>query len=247
MFLFVSGICAIFIPKLTLSYPVFALPLGLVTALVAVRAGKYKSIAESIKREHEHFEGFGKLLSGPRIANLKMDFPDSLRPELDIFLREGITYASDKPPGAIRALENLSESSWYSQHLAGFCVRMLGWLFFGTLAVAIWLLVICAITLGGTSAGIAGAKCVAATLLFVISVGLYRHWSGYITFSQRAGQADAEARKMLANPDPNLCEAHQLLTEYKVERASAPLVPTWVWKIRKTALNDAWALHKSSD
>lgn len=243
LFLFVTGIVAIFVPSLTLSYPPVALPIALAVTFVSVRAGKLRTLAEALKREHEHLDGFGKLPSGPRLASLRMDFPDALKPEFDNLLREGITYASDKPHGPVRALENLSESSWYSQHLAGFCYVLLGSMFFGTLALTVWLLLICATTLTGSTAGVAGAKCVAATLLFLISVGLFRHWSGYCSFSKRAERSDADARRMLEGSEPSLCEAHRLLTEYQVARASAPLVPTWVWRIRKGNLNKNWALH----
>lgn len=243
LFLFVAGIVAIFVPCLTLSYPPVALPIALLIAFIAIRATKYKGIAETLKREHEYLEGFGKLPSGPRMASLRVDFPKYLRPDLDALLREGITYASDKPHGTVRALENLSESSWYSQHLAGFCATMLCSLFFGALGLAVWLLFVCATTLAGASSGAAGAKCVAATFLFLISVGLVRHWFGYRSFSQRAEKTDAEARRMLAGGEPDLCEAHRLLAEYQVARASAPLVPTWVWRIRRKNLNENWALH----
>jgi hypothetical protein len=245
VFLFASGVVAIYIPKITLKYPLVALPLALAGVFIATKAAKYKGLAEKLKREHEHSDGFGKPPSGPRLASLNVEFPKGLRPELDALLTKGVTYDSNQPFGPVRVLENLSESAWYSQHLARVCGNVLGYLFGGSLALSIWLLYFCATNLAGTSAGNAGAQSVATTLMFLISVGLYKNLSGYRSFSQRAEQIDAEARRVLSDGIPDGRDAQRLLTEYQVARAGAPLIPTWVWRVECDSLNRNWALHKA--
>lgn len=244
VFLYAAGVAAVFEPRITPKYPPVALPLALAGVLIGTKAGKCKSLAEKLKREDEYCDGFGKPPSGPRLANLGVEFPKALKPEFDGLLILGITYDSSQPCGPRRALENLVESAWFSQHLSAACATILGYLFYGALSFSMWLLYVCATDLAGTPAGEAGAQGVAATLLFLISVGLYRNFSGYRSFSQRSEQADADARRMLSASDPDQRDAMRLIAEYQVARAGAPLIPTWVWKIQRNNLNRQWALHK---
>lgn len=241
--LFIVGVVAVFVPGVSLSYPWYALPLALVGVWITARAGRYKGIAEQLKRQHEYVEGFGHPPAKRTLANLRMELPDDLAPKLDQLLREGITYASEKPFGAARVVENLCESSWYSQHLAGFCASCLRAIFVLTLIIAIVLLLLSAITLTGTPVGIGAAKCVSATLLFLISVGTLRFWLSYQSFSRKSEQTESEATRLSAIAEPDLCETQRLLAEYQLARASAPLIPTWVWIILRKRLNKNWALR----
>jgi hypothetical protein len=244
---FVVGVIAVFEPKVSVAYPWIALPLALVGVWLAACATRYKSMAEALKRQHEHLAGFGRKPAGRLLASLRVELPDELRPQLDQLLREGITYASVKPFGPTRVLENLCESAWFSQHLAGYCAKWLRAVFVITLVIAVALLLLCAITLTGTSVGVAAAKCVSATLLFLISVGILRAWLSYHRFSQKSEQIDGEASRLLAGAEPDSCDAQRLLAEYQLTRASAPLIPTWVWRIRRDHLNKNWALRSPTN
>lgn len=244
IFLYLAGILAIFEPRVTLKYPPVAFLIALLGLVVATKASKCKGVAERLKREHEYVDGFGKAPSGPRLASLNIDFPKSLRPSFSTLLSEGITYDSSAPYGTTRALENLVESAWFSQHLSKTCARILGGVFISGLSLSIILLVICATDLSGTPAGLAGAQGVTGTLLFLISIGLYRNWTGYQSFSARSEQIDNEACALLSKDMPDQVEALRLMTEYQVARSSAPIIPTWVWRIQRNHLNAQWALHK---
>jgi hypothetical protein len=242
--LYLVGVLAVFVLFLTLSYPWIALPLALVGAWVSGRASKFKGAAETLKRQHEHWAAFGQAPSNRQLADWRVDLPDQIRADLDRLLREGITYSSEKPVGPLRALENLAESAWFSKHLARSCATGLCIIFAVSLALAVSLLLLSATTLAGSSVGIAAAKCVSATLLFLISVGTLRSWLAYHRFSQKAGEIDAEACRLSAEGDPDPCEAYRLLTEYQIARASAPLIPTFVWRWRQRRLNENWALRR---
>jgi hypothetical protein len=177
--LFLAGVVAVFAPKVTLSYPWIALPLALVVAWISSQASKFKGMAETAKRQHELLAGFGIAPSGGQLADLRVNLPKGLPEETDKFLRQGITYSSGKPPGPVRVLENLSESAWFTKHLAEWCCILLRAVFVISLVVAVSLLLISATTLAGTPVGLGAAKCVAATLLFLISIGTLRSWMAY--------------------------------------------------------------------
>lgn len=245
--LFIAGIIAIFFSKFTLSYPWIALPLALLGAWMSGRAAKFKGMAERAKRQHEYLAGFGVAPSGGMLADLRVGLANELPAETDRLLRQGITYSSGKPPGVARVLENLCESGWFTKHLADWCACTLRALFLATVGIAVVLLLFSATSLSGTPVGIVAAKFVAATMIFLISIGTLRSWLAYAALSQKAGDIDAEADRLLAAGKLDAFEAQRLLSEYQLSRASAPLVPTWVWRLRRETLNKHWELKRPQD
>jgi hypothetical protein len=241
--LFVAGALAIFWPFLTLTYPWLAVPLVLLGAWISARASKYKSLAEGAKRQHEYVAGFGVKPSLRELANLRQSLQKQLSPEAGALLKQGITYASEEPHGPRRALENLSESAWFSKHLAAHCVHWVAATFIITLLIAISLLLWAVVEVSGTAGGATAAKSFAATFTFLISVGSIRSWVGYAKLERKADKIDGDATAMLGIADPSNFEVQRLLTEYQVSRASAPLIPTWIWKIHRDSMNEDWKLR----
>jgi hypothetical protein len=235
--LFAGGVVAVFSARFSLSYPWVAVPLAMISAALGARASECKGLAESLKRHLENWSGFGRPLSNRMLADFRQKLPRSLPPEVDRLLREGNTYASKEQPGARRAADNLSESSWFSQHLAGWCAAALGVVFFVTLGSSLGLLFYAATNAPGTTASVLAAKCVSATLLFMMSGGAWRSWQGYKGFSARAKEIDDAAGALAATDSPDVCEVQRLWGEYQLARASAPLIPTWVWRLRRDRLD----------
>jgi hypothetical protein len=242
--LFLAGVAAIILPSFTLSYPWIALPLALVGAWMSGQAAKFKGMAEQAKRQHEYLAGFGMTPSRGILADLRVSLARELPEEADRLLCQGITYSSGKPPGAARVLENLCESGWFTKHLANWCACSLRALFLITVTIAISLLLLSATSLSGASVGIVAARFVAATLTFLISIGTIRFWLAYAALSKKAGDIDAEASRLLEAGKLDAFEAQRLLAEYQLTRASAPFVPTWVWRLRRDILNKHWELKR---
>lgn len=243
--LFLAGVLAIFWPAWTLTYPWLAVPLALVGAWISARASKFKGMAEGAKRQHEYVAGFGVKPSLRELANLRQSLKNQLSPEADNLLKLGITYASEESCGPRRTLENLSESAWFTKHLATHCVHWVATTFIVTLVIAISLLLWSAAEVTGIAAGAAAAKSLAATFTFLISVGSIRSWVGYAKLERIADKIDGDASTMLATADPSTFEVQRLLTEYQVTRASAPLIPTWIWKVHRNSMNEDWKLRSS--
>lgn len=245
--LFAAGVLAIFWPDFTLSYPWFALPLALIGTELSRRAGTFKSLAEAAKRQHEQVAGFGVRPSGGQLADLRQHLQNELSPAQSELLKQGITYASDEPYGARRTLENLSESAWFTKHLANRCALWIATTFICTVTIAVSLLLWSASSAADAPARFAFAKSVAGTLIFLISIGSVRAWSSYSKLSQKAKDIDSEACHLLRLSDPSVFDAQRLLTEYQVARATAPLIPTWMWKLHRTTLNTDWALKRPTN
>jgi hypothetical protein len=246
MAVFIGGIVAVFTPPVSTRYPWVALPIALIGVWIGATGARYKGIAEGLKREHEYLDGFGKKPSTRRLANLRIEISDELKLHLATLLREGISYASESTTGPTRMLENLCESAWFSQHLAAFCAVCLRACFVVTISIAATLLLLCATTLTGMPVGVAAAKCVSATILFIISIGTLRGWLSFHSFSVKSEQIDAEASSLLAAGTPDCFEVQRLLAEYQVSRTSTPLIPTWVWRVRRHHLNTNWGLRAAA-
>ncbi len=243
--LFLGGVVAVFWPAATLSYPWVAVPLALIGVEITGRASKYKSLAETAKRHHEVVVGFGISPSRTQLADLRQSLQNEMSPEADALLKKGITYASSEPVGPRRALENLCESAWFTKHLANRCVIWVAATVIISFTIVLSLLLWSAATLGGAAGGVIAAKSVAATFTFLISVGAIRSWVAYAKLSQKAKEIDTEACRLLTTDAPSTFDVQRLLTEYQVSRASAPLIPTWVWKIHRSSMNADWELRTS--
>ena len=247
VFLFLGGLVSIFSDRWSLGYPWLAFLAAVAGALITARATYLKGRAEFLKRQHEYLDALDRGPSAHTLANLRAELPIELRPEAERLLTEGVTYASDSPVGLKRVLENVCESAFFSQYLAGRCASYLLGLLVVTGVLAISFLLYCLHTLHDTETSVTAARSVAATLVFLISVGTIRSWRGYANFSAKADQAHAEAERLLAQETLDPCEAHRLLSEYQLARATAPLIPTTVWKLHRDRLNEIWSTRHNSN
>jgi hypothetical protein len=244
--IYLAGVAAVFAPKLPLAYPAVALVLVLVNSWLSARATKFQLTAELLKRQHEYWQGFGQPPLPGQLADLRVEMGETLSEEADGLLREGLKYSSGERPGPERVLENLSESAWFSKHLAGWCSDRLSKLFVASAIVAVVILLIVATSLAGNQVGTIIAKCVSSTLTFLVSVGVLNSWLAFGRFQREAASIEAEAQRLLKHGTVVPFEAQRLLSEYQLLRASAPMIPTWVWTTRRRALNQTWDELKRS-
>lgn len=245
---FFAGLISVFWSAFSLSYPWVALPLAAVAAYLATQAAKHRSLAESLKRQHELADGLGKAPSCAQLADTKHALGELLPEEVDSVLRPGITYSSAAENGSQRLLENLVESAWFSKHLARWCSQCLCAVFLVAAVLSVSILLWCASHLDSPSVTLeaAASKLVSATLLFMLSVGLIRTWLSFSRFADKSQISEQQCTTQLGQGRDDTLEAMRLLTEYQLARASAPAIPTWVWKYRKAKLNHDWEIRKAS-
>ena len=53
----------------------------------------------------------------------------------------------------------------------------------------------------------------------------------------------AADRALQATPDE--LGAFKVMYDYHLNRAAGPLIPTWIWKMRKDELNQTWKEHRN--
>ncbi len=150
-------------------------------------------------------------------------------------------FASTDAPGPFRALRNVSESAWWTKHLAewmaAFCWATVVLGVLGSLAV-----LIAALQNTSThSIQMSVARIVTAFLMLFLSLGLIKLALGYGSLSKNSGSSEAAADRALnATTAPEELTAFKIMYDYHLNRAAGPLVPTWMWKLREGKLNRTW-------
>lgn len=200
-----------------------------------------KGNAQAIHRKFEFLDALGWELSSQELRNLHVILPKGVKAKLDKSPNSPYTYFASKTPRSPRRLmENLTESSFFSRHLAMRSAQI-----FGAITVVVFLLAIVMLLLAlqaspTQTTGIVTAKIFVAVLGFLFTAGFIRLTYDFYRFSQISSRAEDNACTLLKQTDIELEEAIKLYHEYQLARASSPLIPTLVWKSMRDELNKRW-------
>ena len=149
-------------------------------------------------------------------------------------------FASTSSAGPTKLLENLEESSWWSKHQAK---RMA--MYTGAVGIIILFIVLASLVitlqitaLQSTSEVI--AKAAILVILFIISGGYVRLAFDYELFARQADKAETLAHQLRQSAQISEVEAIKLLHDYQINRATSPLLPSWLWNMVQKELNELW-------
>jgi hypothetical protein len=85
------------------------------------------------------------------------------------------------------------------------------------------------------------SRVVTSLITLVLSLGIVRLMLGYYAFSRKSGRVEDSADKLLNTENIDQIDAVKLMSEYHVARATAPVMPTWMWKLKRDELNKLWS------
>jgi hypothetical protein len=241
---FLVGVLTVTIPLVPTYAPVFVFVLAVLADWLAWRSEAYKGIAEALLRKLDGHDSFGWALSKAELSDLLMRSPLRVDKLVVAKALSGEYFASKEPPGTKRALENLQESAWWSKHLSE---RMGNYYLIGTcllVCIAILVLLISVQTIDNTQTLSSLGRVVTSALTLVFSLNLFRSVLGYQSFSIKAGQIEKFAENLLVSSGIQESEAIKLMSEYQLIRASAPLIPTWLWNRMENELNATWKQYR---
>jgi hypothetical protein len=223
--------------------------LALSVALISIagsggiwRSERIRQRAEALLRHVELADAFGwevdpKVLSDALIEAIPDESLAASRGH-----EQGSFFSSRRPPGPERALENLGESAWWTQHLAETMGRIavVGTilLFFLTL----YSLVIAAAVVGGGVVTVSAV--VTAVVALIFAATLVRLPFDYLHLAGQARSFDEKASALLRSGDASETQALRLLADYQLTRATSVLIPDWVWRSRRSHLNRTWAVYR---
>jgi len=224
-------------PALT-SYSVALLTLLAETA--GYRSDWARSKAQGLRRRLDLLDSFGWAIPNAEYSDILASVPGYVHADALNRPTRGPYFASAAQPGPVRAVENVSESAWFSKHLS----EEMGHLCAATIAVtgvsAIAALTAAIHSVGDAAASTSVARVVTSALMLLLSLGVVRMMAGYYAFAHAAATAEAGAERLLESGTPSEREALKLVCEYQVSRSASPLIPEWLWQWRRNALNELW-------
>ena len=234
---------------------------GIVLALASEglmwQADRWKGAAHGLHRKLDFQNSFGWLISESELMDYLARYPGNMD-EL-IGQSTGSYFASNEPPSARRAVENVRESAWWSMHLAES-------MFWQSVVVIIGVVVGCLLLLNVSVGSLASSqttisttqiatpqptetkqgvnaqtvKIVTAAILFIFSFGLFKFSTGYYSFSAKSKQVKDSAELLIKSDLIEEVQAIKIWQDYHLAREAAPIIPTWIWKLREKKLNALW-------
>jgi hypothetical protein len=241
---FLVGVLTVLLPLVPAYVPVLVFMLAMIADWLAWRSDTNKGTAEALLRKLDGRDSFGWPISRAELSDLLMRSPSKVDKLVVAKALSEEYFASEEPPGTLRALENLQESAWWSKHLSE---RMRSYYLAGTcllVGIAVLVLLVSIQTIDDKQTLSSLGRIVTSVLTLVFSLNLFRSVLGYHNFSVKAGQIEKSTENLLASPGVQESEIIKLMSEYQLARASAPLLPTWLWNRMEDELNATWKQYR---
>lgn len=243
LFVFGVGIASVWFSLAPDKVPYIVATLMFCSEVCMWRSDFVKGVAEALHRKLDYENSFGWIISRVEISDILARVNCDLNDLKDHETGSNF-FASSKDPGSLRAAENLQESAWWSKHLAESM-----WI---TCLIVMLLLVLSSIILLIVSintvkdfAVLANVgKVVTAAILLIFSLGLFRFTMGYFAFARRADKIEEGAKSLVTHPAIDHVDILKLWQDYQLARAAAPVIPTWMWKLRERKLNELWRNYR---
>lgn len=253
---FALGTVVVFVPVHAKAVALLGLILAGLSEFLQWLSDRWKGAAQQLHRKLDFENSFGWQITDREMK----DFLARYAGDIDSFSgpSKGNFFASGEQPGSRRAVENLRESAWWSMHLS----ESMWWIFI-TAIILIFLGCIFLLNIsvqdfsqvtttaapqvargsGAQSTGVTASvvKVVTSAVLFIFSYGLFKFATGYFSFSHKSRQITDKADGLLGNGAIDEVQAIKLWQDYHLARDAAPLVPTWIWKLREKKLNKLWS------
>ena len=241
---FLIGVLTVLLPLVPAYVPVLVFMLAMIADWLAWRSDTNKGTAEALLRKLDGRDSFGWPISRAELSDLLMRSPSKVDKLVVAKALSEEYFASEEPPGTLRALENLQESAWWSKHLSE---RMRSYYLAGTcllVGIAVLVLLVSIQTIDDKQTLSSLGRIVTSVLTLVFSLNLFRSVLGYHNFSVKAGQIEKSTENLLTSQGVQESEVIKLMSEYQLARASAPLLPTWLWNRMEDELNATWKQYR---
>lgn len=241
---FFVGVLAVVLNWPSKPMPFVLAALALLSEAFSYRSDSVRGQAQALRRKLDLKDGLGWELSNAELSDLIVRCPASVKEKTRIGSSGGAYFASEELPGPRRAMENVSESAWWSKHLSEkmFMLCLMA-LVVSTVGVVFALVVAIQAASGPAPLDMLSnvARVATAILMFLISLGVFKLATGYFGLSKKAARVEESAERLLkSGATIELADALSLVGEYHVARACAPIIPTWVWKLNQHELNGVW-------
>jgi hypothetical protein len=218
------------------NWPFIMLGIAFLSESLQLWSDFVKGRAESLLRKLDFCGSFGHELSDAEKRDIASTISSRARRKFRTFEAEDTYFDSTNAPSALRAVENLYESAWYSARLAaGMCMIYA----IGILSVIVFSFVLLTHAIQSDPDPEKLIKIVSAWLMVMVSLNMIKMVWAYFRMHQRC-QITESAAQRLRKSDPSEADAAHHWREYQLARNSFPLIPDWFWGFREKSLNEAW-------
>ncbi|HEX2076937.1 MAG TPA: hypothetical protein VHG08_04485 [Longimicrobium sp.] len=236
---FAVGAYAVFQGDPPLHLPPVLFAITVAAELFQWRSDVIKTRSEALLRKLDLSRSFGMEVSAADRRDIMSDLPGEVRKRFAGSEVPDEYFTSPEPPGPRKAVENLVESAWYTKQQASMMVVVCFVLISLVTLVALATLIVASNEVATVSTRTTISKVVIAWLLLIFSLGMFRHAWTYYKLAERSERSYTAGVHLLRG---EITEADALKQwyEYQIGRASSPLLPDWLWRLKRDDLNDAW-------
>jgi hypothetical protein len=225
--------------------PFIAIVLSIAAELLLWQSDRTKDTAEALLRKLDAYDSFGWQISGTEMSDLLVQVPSRIKSRLTSDNTEEKYFTSGGERGPKRAVENIQESAWWSKHLAARSGLICVWITCVAVAVSIALIVLSIETIKNFDVLSSIGRVATSTIALIFSLGLFRLAVSYYSFSGKAARIEKDATYLLGHTHTDSAQAIKIAYEYQLARATAPLIPTWVYNSMCLELRALWANYRS--
>ena len=223
---------------------VFPVVLTIAYSLLQWRADALQEKTEAIKRKLEYQDGLGWIISEQEKSDLILEASRTARKKA-YGPEDSPYFDSLEATSPRRAIENLRQSAWYTRHQA----KEMSFLVFAfsvvVLTLAFGFMVVALQSLTPQEWGPSIGRIVITVLVFFVANEYIRIGFRYLSLSQRAERITDRGTQFWQLETLTETQAIKLLHEYQIARVTAPMIPDWLWRIRKEELNRLWKQQAS--
>jgi predicted PurR-regulated permease PerM len=241
---FALGVVVILFEVIPRIAPFLIALLSVASEIFHWQSNRIKDMAETILRKLDWCDSLGWHISGDEMSDLLVRVPSSIKKRLPTSDSGYEYFASGEEVGPKRAIENVQESAWWSKHLAERSGRFCLWTTCILVASSLAILIVSIQTIRDFDTLSNIGRVVTSTIVIIFSLGLFRLTVSYYHFSREAEHVEERAKHLIGSGQIDDIQAIKLGYEYQLSRATAPLIPTWVWKSKRADLNELWREYR---
>lgn len=243
--IFATGLLGVFSDAILKSVPLIILGLAISSELVQVWSDEIKSRGEALLRILDMCDSFGRQISESDKRDIIAATSRSSRKRHSSTKPDDGYFGSLSDVGPRRAIQNLSESAWYSGQLS----RLMAFVYLSGIVILfvtsiVALFVALKVELPATS-GDQLVKVVTGWLMLLVSLNMSKYIFAYTKMYLRCEKTRAACMR-LDVAEVSDSDAMRQWQEYHISRNAAPLIPQWLWRLNSDSLNEAWLLAKES-
>lgn len=240
---FLMGVVVLLIPALSGALVILASVINIASVFMQMRSDYWKAAGQRAARSYEWQDGMGveispaartDLLSCVSDKNLIKEIVNSTRKyDYDY-------YSSPEKPGIRRLIDIHMESALWSKTEAREMAKYVGGIVALVVFAALFILIFTVINVLDHNSQENIGKVIMSAIVFTFTAGFVRLPFDYQNFAKQAENIEREAETFLKINSQDEKEGIRISHNYQLARASAPLLPPWIyWRVKDKA-NILW-------